>query len=206
MKAEMTSTSPPSCRSTSHRYRSAWRTVAAYTAVSAYVSPIRKNNGSTGNDPGAIICANVAEPSSTVLITARTAISKRSLRRRSEVGGPSAADTDAWAITLCQFADHVEDGHVHRDDDAADDNAEKRDHDRLEQRQHACDGRVDFLFIEVGDFRKHRVERARRLADADHLRDHPREDRCLTQRRRNRFAAFDALPRGHDRVFDDRVA
>ena len=37
-----------------------------------------------------------------------------------------------------QLGNQVEDRQIHRDDDAADDDAEKRDHDRLEQRQQAA--------------------------------------------------------------------
>jgi hypothetical protein len=37
------------------------------------------------------------------------------------------------------------------------------------------DRRVHLLLVEVGDLRQHRVERAGRLADADHLHDHRRE-------------------------------
>src|SRR5438876_1387742 len=53
---------------------------------------MRKKNGLTGNDPGAVICANVAPPSRTVLMTARMAISHRSLRRRSVVGSGTVVD------------------------------------------------------------------------------------------------------------------
>src|SRR3954471_11963473 len=98
---------------------------------------MRKKNGLTGNDPGAVIWANVAPPSRNVLMTARMAMSHRSLRRRSVVGsGPVAAAATASAMVLRQLADHVEDRHIHRDDDAADDDAQEGDHDRLEQRQH----------------------------------------------------------------------
>ena len=54
--------------------------------------PMRKKNGSTGNDPGAVICANIAPPSRTVLMTARMAISHCSLRRRSVVSSGTAVD------------------------------------------------------------------------------------------------------------------
>ena len=108
--------------------------------------------------------------------------------------------------SLRQLRDQVEDRQIHRDDDAADDAAEERDHDRLEQRQQAGHRRVDFLFVEVGNLGEHRVERAGRLADGDHLRHHRRKDARLPQRRRDRLAALDALPRLQDRLFDNRVA
>ena len=81
------------------------------------------------------------------------------------------------------LGDQVEDWQIHRDHDAADDDAEHGDHDRIEQRQQAGDGRVDFLLVEVGNLREHRIERAGRLADADHLRDHRRKDVRLLERR-----------------------
>ena len=46
---------------------------------------------------------------------------------------------------------------------------------------------VDFFLVEVGNLREHRVERAGRLADVDHLHDHRREHVGLAQRRRDRF-------------------
>ncbi len=83
MKAETISASAASCRSTSQRYRSAKRSVTANPIVSPKVTAIRKKKGSTGNDPGAVICATTAPPSRSVLITARTLISHASRRRRS---------------------------------------------------------------------------------------------------------------------------
>ena len=47
---------------------------------------MRTKNGSIGKDPGELICANVADPSSAVLMMARMPISQRSFRRRSLVG------------------------------------------------------------------------------------------------------------------------
>ena len=45
--------------------------------------PIRKKKGSTANEPGAVTCATVADPSRIVLITTRTRISQATLRRSS---------------------------------------------------------------------------------------------------------------------------
>ncbi len=42
--------------------------------------------GSTGNDPGSVIWKNVADPSSTVLMTTRMAMSHPSFRRKSLMG------------------------------------------------------------------------------------------------------------------------
>jgi hypothetical protein len=49
--------------------------------VSAKVRPMRKKNGLPGNDPGAVICASVADPSRIVLIAARITIRRASFRR-----------------------------------------------------------------------------------------------------------------------------
>ena len=67
----------------SQRLSSTNRKVLRYVSVSANVKPIRKKKGGTGNDPGAVICANVADPSRIVLITSRIVISRLSLRRSS---------------------------------------------------------------------------------------------------------------------------
>src|SRR5581483_4933744 len=134
MNADTISASPASCRSTSHRLSSTYGSVSAYAIVSAKVRPISRKNGSTGSEPGAAICAYTADPSRMVLRPARTKISRATVRR------------SVVSTALGQLADQVEDRHVHRDDDAADDAAENRDHDRLEQRQQAGDRRIDFLF------------------------------------------------------------
>src|SRR5579862_6321592 len=144
MKAETVSASPASCMSTSQRWRSTRFSAAAYRAVSANVRLIRKKNGSTAKDPGALICANVAEPSSIVLTVARRKISQNTFRRSSVSN-----------MGLGQLADQVEDRQIHRDDDAADDDAEDGDHDGLEQRQEAGDGRVHFFLVEVRDLAEH---------------------------------------------------
>src|SRR5450759_606276 len=75
---------------------------------------------------------------------------------------------------LSNLSDECEHRHVHRDDDAADGNTEERDEDRLEKLHEAGHGVVDFVFVEVGDLRQHRIERASLLADRDHLHDHRR--------------------------------
>ena len=84
--------------------------------------------------------------------------------------------------------------------------AQEHDHDRFQQRQQVGHRLVDLLLVEVGDLGEHRVERARLLADADHLHHHRREDAALLQGLGERHAALHGLAHGHDRVFDDRVA
>src|SRR5438128_12357449 len=63
-------------------------------------------------------------------------------------------------LALSDRSDEGEHRHVHRDDDAADGDAEECDEHGLEQLHEAGHGGVDFFFVEVGDLREHRVERA----------------------------------------------
>src|SRR5579862_3299425 len=129
MNAVTISASPPRCRSTSHRCRSTYGSVSAYAIVSAKIRPMRTKNGSTGSDPGAAICAYTPDPSSTVLRPARMNISRATVRRR--VVSTFQLRACSLQSRLGQLADQIEDRQVHRDDDAADDAAEQRDHDRL---------------------------------------------------------------------------
>ena len=69
---------------------------------------------------------------------------------------------------------------------------------RLEHREQAGDGDVDFLLVELGDFAKHRVESARAFAGANHLRHHVRKHAGRLEGRRDRLAAFDAPAHGLD--------
>src|SRR5512132_3747329 len=116
---------------------------------------MRKKKGSTANDPGAVTRANVAVPSSTVPIIARTTIRPATLRRSSVSStgaaprgysprrsqGPSVRCARCGDSSLLrELRDQIEDGHVHRDHDAADDDAKHGDHDGFEQRQQAGDG------------------------------------------------------------------
>jgi hypothetical protein len=105
-----------------------------------------------------------------------------------------------------EFADEGEERHVHGDDDGADGDAEEADHERLHQGQQVGDGRIDLLLVEVGDLAEHRVELARLLADADHLRDHVREDLGRLQRVNEALAALDPRANPHDRLLDPNVA
>ena len=63
---------------------------------------------------------------------------------------------------------------------------------RFENRQQAGDRHVDFVLVELGDLRQHRVERARALAGANHLRHHRRKHARRLERLRDRLAALDA--------------
>src|SRR5437667_6928048 len=66
---------------------------------------------------------------------------------------------------LTDFADEREHGHVHGDGDTADGHAQERDEQRFEKFHQTGHRDVDFVLIEVGDFRKHRIERAGLLTD-----------------------------------------
>src|SRR5947209_7350366 len=83
-----------------------------------------------------------------------------------------------WTISALGLLDLVvdlEQRHVHRDHDEADDAADEDDHDRLEDRREGLDSRLDLVLVEVRDLRKHRVERAGLLANGHHLDDHAGE-------------------------------
>src|SRR5712692_2349893 len=86
------------------------------------------------------------------------------------------------------LADEVEHRHVHRDNDGADDRAEQRDHDRLHQLHQARHRVVDLFLVELGNFVEHSVQRARLLANADHLHDHRWEDLRFGERLGDRAA------------------
>ena len=77
----------------------------------------------------------------------------------------------------------LEDRQVHRDHEAADDDAEEHDDDRLEQARQRRDRVVDLALVEVGDLAQHVVERARLLADLRHLQHHDREQRWCSSSR-----------------------
>ena len=104
------------------------------------------------------------------------------------------------------LADEGEEGEVHGYDDGADGDAEETDHDRLDERQEARDGRVHLLLVEVRYLAEHGVERARLLAYADHLRDHVGEHVARPQGLDDRLAALHPDANLVDRVLDDRVA
>src|SRR5581483_9748294 len=105
-----------------------------------------------------------------------------------------------------QLGDEREQRHVQRDHDAADHEAEEADHDRLQESEHVLGGRVDVVFVEVGDLLEHGVHRARGFADADHLRDHVGEDAAFLQRIDNGAAFFNGLAHLHERALEHGVA
>src|SRR3712207_5439640 len=105
--------------------------------VSPNVSPSSDENRASGSEPGALIWMSTAEPSSTLTTAARAVISDNSLRR-------SVSTCRASARSAGQRGNQVEDRHVHRDHDTADDDAKESDHHWFHQRQQAGDCRVDF--------------------------------------------------------------
>src|SRR5580658_4090178 len=116
------------------------------------------------------------------------------------------AASAARVLVACQFADQREQGQVHGNDDAADDHAQDDDHDGLHGSQQVFHGRVDFVFVEVGDFLEHSVHRAGLFADADHLGDHAGKYAGVLQRIDERASSFDGFAGLGDGALDDRVA
>src|SRR5436190_10433829 len=119
---------------------------------------------------------------------------------------PRSSASTLSAFTLLHYRDQLEDRQVHRHDEAADDDAEQHDHDRLEQRGERGHRGVDLVVVEVGDFLEHLVEGARVLADADHVHDHGWEDGAALQRLREGAARGDGRARLHHRGLDHAVA
>src|SRR5262249_44471790 len=110
------------------------------------------------------------------------------------------------SVALRQLADQREHRQVHRDDDAADRDSQKSNQRRFHQRQQVRDRSVYFLFVKVGNLTKHRVQGTRLLANADHLRNHVRENLRRAQRLNKALALFDGAPDGYDRFLDYDVA
>src|ERR1700691_2497367 len=126
---------------------------------------------------------------------------RRPRRRRLDAHAASAARV----LVACQFADQREQRQVHGNDDAADDHAQDDDHDGLHGGQQVFHGRVDFVFVKVGDFLQHGVHRAGLLADADHLGNHARKYAGVLQRINQGASSFDGLAGLGDGALDDRV-
>src|SRR5215831_6597004 len=93
---------------------------------------------------GRIVCSGLsvsstanAEMSSVVTVTTRRIISQRSWRSSSLRFITSAGGGARWTSARppldesADLVDEIEHRHVHRDDDAADDDAQEADHDRL---------------------------------------------------------------------------
>src|ERR1035441_499682 len=100
----------------------------------------------------------------------------------------------------------LDEGQEHGDHDAADDNGQENDHDRLQQGGHGGHGIIDFVVIVVGDLEEHLRESAGLLAYVHHADDHGGKDAGGFERGRDGFALFDALVHGPDGVADDDVA
>src|SRR6202789_4145990 len=115
------------------------------------------------------------------------------------------AASAARVLVACQFADQREQGQVHGNDDAADDHAQDDDHDGLHGGQQVFHGRVDFVFVKVGDFLQHGVHRAGLFADADHLGNHAGKYAGVLQRINQRASSFDGFAGLGDGALDDRV-
>src|ERR1700733_3781785 len=116
------------------------------------------------------------------------------------------AASAARVLVACQFADQREQRQVHGNDDAADDHAQDDDHDGLHGSQQVLHGRVDFVFVEVGDFLEHGVHCAGLFADADHLGNHAGKYAGVLQRINQRASGFDGFAGLGDGALDDRVS
>src|ERR1700733_13478482 len=92
---------------------------------------------------------------------------------------------------LADDGPELEDRQVHGDDETADQHAEDRHDQRLEQAGHAVDRGIDVFFIERGDFAGHGIERAGFLANRDHLHHHVGEQAGVFHR------TLQALPGGY---------
>src|SRR6267378_473832 len=96
--------------------------------------------------------------------------------------------------------------HEHRDDDAADDDGKKNDHDRFEERSHGGHRVVNLFVVVVRDLQKHFWQRAGLLADVHHADHHWGEHAGCFQRRGDRFTLLDAFVNLADGVANDHVA
>ena len=99
-----------------------------------------------------------------------------------------------------------DEGQEHGNDDAADDDGQEDNHDRLEQRGHGRDGVIDFVVVVVGDLEQHFRQGAGLFADVHHADDHGGKDAGSFEGGGDGFALFDTLVDGVDGVGDDDVA
>src|SRR3569832_1016383 len=106
---------------------------------------------------------------------------------------------------LDDFA-HLEDGQIHGDDEAADDDAEEGHDHRLEQTAQAVDGVVHFLFVKIRHLREHGVARTRLLADGHHLHHHIGEEPGVAHAHLQRDSGRDLVAHAHDGVGVDDIA
>src|SRR4051812_23493549 len=114
----------------------------------------------------AVLLREISRPASTPksrhAATMRNTVTQTSRVRSSVRGGAAEA---APLSALLDGTGQAEDRQVHRDEEAADHAAEEDHEDRLDHGGEACDGRVDFVVVEVGDLVEHLIHRAGRFTD-----------------------------------------
>src|SRR5208337_1806669 len=98
-----------------------------------------------------------------------------------------------------------DEGHVQRNNDAADADAEQADDDGFQHGQHVLGGGVNFVFVEVGNLLQHGVHGSGGFAHADHLGHHIGEDAAFAQGIDNSTAFFDRLAHLHQGFFEHGV-
>jgi hypothetical protein len=111
-----------------------------------------------------------------------------------------------YDLLLAEVRDDLDHRQEHRDDDEADDKAQQHNHHGFNRRGETGDGHLHLVLVEVGDFVEHVIQRARFLADADHVDDHRREHFAALERVGDFLTFADAGARFDNGVRDDRVA
>src|SRR5690554_2223472 len=101
--------------------------------------------------------------------------------------------TENMVVRALNNRTHLEDRQVHGNDQSADEYAEYRHDQRLEQAAQAIDGVVDLLFVEIGDLGQHQVQRTRLLVDGYHLDNHVGEHACLPHGELQLFTPSDSF-------------
>src|SRR5882724_627358 len=100
----------------------------------------------------------------------------------------------------------INEGQEHGNNDAADDDSQKDNHDRFEQRSHRGDRIIDFFIVVIGNLQEHFGQGAGLFTDVHHADDHRRKYARGLEGRRNSLAFFDALVHGANGVADNDVA
>src|SRR5262245_41344603 len=109
-------------------------------------------------------------PNMTVATSTRAAMRRSSLRGlEPAVGDVMARPARAPSLSRLDAAGDLEDGHVHGDEQTADDSAQEDHHQRLHQLGHGAHRDVHFVLVKIGDLLEHAVHGAGLLADRDHL-------------------------------------
>src|SRR5262245_44652236 len=99
-----------------------------------------------------------------------------------ETSGPAAIFAVAMSSPLSVHLRHqAEDRQVHGEKDRHDDASHDDQDDRLDERDHPRETRVDLLVVELRDGCQHLLEGARRLADFDHFDRQVREEPGLLE-------------------------